>query len=594
MSTRVGPAPQPPATSDGATRFERYRAPDAPVAAETWAWNMYGPGVERIGRDGRPERFPVPEPGDDQLLVRVDAVGMCYSDVKLIQQGGRHPKLYNRDLAAEPTRLGHEAALTVLRVGKNLRDRYAPGQRLAMQPDIYVDGRSTAYGYTIPGGLIQFHLIGPEVLAADDGAYVLPVPEGLGYAETALTEPWACVEGAYTQRRRLAPKPGGTMWILGRRDDEEDYGFSRYADAPATVVLSDPPPALAALFAGDPRAVRRDGLGPDDFAALRDELTGGAGFDDIVVLDPTSAELVGAAARMVARRGTVNLVGRRPLDGEPLVDVGRIHYDYTAFVGSRGPDIAASYGEARNRCELRAGGVALFVGAGGPMGQMHVQRALELPDGPRTVIATDVNEARLAALDELFQPIARANGRRLIVLNPTSAPDALRALVERETGGAGADDVVVCVPVAALMAEAARLMRFDGMLVLFAGVPNGTMAPLNLSDVYLHGAQLTGTSGSRLSDQARVIEKTVTGQLSPNRSVAAIGGMAAAHDGIRAMMEGRYAGKVVIFPQIDDLPLMSLAELREAHPDVAAHLGPEGQWTPEAERALIEKLWRPA
>ena len=149
------------------SKYETYRSPDAPIPDDTWAWNMYGPGVESIGRAGEPEQFPIPEPGPDQLLVRVDAVGMCFSDVKLIKQGGQHPKLYNRDLANNPTRLGHEAALTVLKVGENLQDSYTPGQRLAVQPDIYdAEGKSTAYGYTIPGGLIQYHLVGPEVLDA--------------------------------------------------------------------------------------------------------------------------------------------------------------------------------------------------------------------------------------------------------------------------------------------------------------------------------------------------------------------------------------------------------------------------------------------
>jgi len=91
-----------------------------------------------------------------------------------------------------------------------------------------------------------------------------------------------------------------------------------------------------------------------------------------------------------------------------------------------------------------------------------------------------------------------------------------------------ADDVIVCVPVAALMADAATLMAPDGMLVLFAGVPNGTLAPLNLSDVYLNNAQFTGTSGSAIDDQATVIRKTTAGELSPNRSVAAVGGIEAA------------------------------------------------------------------
>jgi threonine dehydrogenase-like Zn-dependent dehydrogenase len=576
--------------------LDLYRSPAAPVSAETWAWNMYGPGVESIGRDGKPERLPVDEPGDDQLLVRVDAVGMCFSDVKLIQQGGRHPKLYNRDLASEPTRLGHEAALTVLKVGENLRGQYTPGQRLAMQPDIYVNGRSTAYGYTIPGGLTQFHLIGPEVLAADDGAYVLPAAASMGYAETALTEPWACVEAAYTQRRRLAPLAGGAMWIVGRPGDTTDYSFSRHLDAPATIVLSDVPAPLRGQIeaaAGDRTIVRRDGLSPADYAALGEELTGGRGFDDIVVLDPRSAEALSAAANLIARRGTFNMVGRSALDGQPAIDVGRLHYDYTAYVGGPGPEIADSYGEARNRAELRAGGVAVFVGAGGPMGQMHVQRAIELPEGPRTIIATDVNAPRLAALEELFQPLARERGRRLLTVNPAGEGESLRDLVLRESAGAGADDVVVSVPVAALMAEAATLMAPDGMLVLFAGVPNGTLAPLNLSNVYLHNAQLTGTSGSRLSDQALVIQKTVSGALSPNRSVAAIGGIEAAQEGVRAMMDGRYPGKVVIFPQISGLPLTALTELAERYPDVAARLGPGGVWTPAAEAALIERFWRP-
>jgi threonine dehydrogenase-like Zn-dependent dehydrogenase len=575
--------------------IDDYRSPDAPVSDEAWAWNMYGPGVDNIGREGRPERLPVPEPGADQLLVRVDAVGMCFSDVKLIQQGGKHPKLYNRDLATEPTRLGHEAALTVLRVGENLRGQYQPGQRLAMQPDIYQAGKSTAYGYTIPGGLIQFHLIGPEILSADDGAYVLPVAEGLGYAETALTEPWACVEGAYTQRRRLTPKEGGTMWIVGRPGDTTDYTFSRWLDAPATIVLTDVPAGVRELVerTSGAQVVVRDGLTPNMYAALSDAETGGQGFDDIVMLDPRSAEMVSSAAKLIARRGTFNLVGRTPLDGKPQIDVGRLHYDYTAYVGTTETDIGAAYGEARNRAELRAGGVAVFVGAGGPMGQMHVQRAIELPEGPRTIIATDVNDERLATLEQMFRPLAEQRGRRLVIANPTAGGEPLRTLVDRETDGVGADDVIVSVPVGALMAEAAELMGPEGMLVLFAGVPNGTLAPLNVSDVYLHNAQFTGTSGSRLSDQALVIQKTIAGALSPNRSVAAIGGIEAANDGLRALMEGRYPGKVVIFPQVSGLPLIGLDELKASYPEIATKLGPGDVWTPEAEQALIERFWRP-
>ena len=188
------------------SKYELYRSATYPLPEETEAWNMYGPGVENIGKNGNPETFPIPEPGDNQLLVRVDSVGMCFSDVKLIKQGGSHPKLYNRDLKVEPTRLGHEVAITLIKVGKDLQDRYQPGQRLAVQPDIYQAGKSTAYGYTVPGGLIQYHLIGPEVLETDEGACLLPLEGDLGFAESSLMEPWGCVMASYTQRRRLEPK----------------------------------------------------------------------------------------------------------------------------------------------------------------------------------------------------------------------------------------------------------------------------------------------------------------------------------------------------------------------------------------------------
>src|SRR4029077_4309949 len=163
---------------------------------------------------------------------------LCFSDIKLLRLGGAHPKLYGRDLAVEPTRLGHETSVTVIEVGEDLRDRFSPGQRLAIQPDIYVDGRSTAYGYTIPGGLIGYHVIGPEVLAADDGAYVVKVDDRLGYAETALTEPWACVEAAYTQRRRLVPAVGGRTWVVGRPDDPRAYRFGDVLQGAREIVLS--------------------------------------------------------------------------------------------------------------------------------------------------------------------------------------------------------------------------------------------------------------------------------------------------------------------------------------------------------------------
>jgi threonine dehydrogenase-like Zn-dependent dehydrogenase len=537
---------------------------------------VYGKGVESVGRGGLPEDVPVGAPGPDQLLVRVDAVGLCFSDVKLIRQGGEHPKLYGRDLAKEPTRLGHEAAVTIVAVGQHLASRFRPGERLAIQPDIYVGGRSTAYGYTIPGALIGYHLIGPEVLAADDGAYVTQVPDDMGYAETALTEPWACVEAAYSQRRRVEPARDGRTWVIGRGGDARRYRFGDALAGAREVVLS----GLRDDTLVAARAAARDAT-----IVVQDDASVGGPFDDVIVLGPRSAAIVARAADALAYRGVLNLVADEPLDGPVEIDVGRLHYHYTAYVGTTGVEVAAAYGEARNRTELRSGGVAVFVGAAGPMGQMHLERALRLPDGPKTAIGGDLDPERLAAARVRLEPIASASGRRLLM----TAGSDLAALVGEQTAGRGADDVIVTAPTVAAVESAAGLMAPDGMLVLFAGLPVGTRAKLDLSPVYLHGRQYTGTSGSRIADQELVVRKTIAGQLAPGRAVAAVGGMEAAPEGLRALVEGRFAGKIVIFPQLRGLPLTSLEDLAAREPDIAAALGPGGTWTTAAEAVLFAR-----
>ena len=573
-------------------KYHIYRSLNYSLPDKSWAWNLYGAGLENMGRGGEPEPFSIPEPNDDQLLVRIDSIGVCFSDVKILKQGGSHPKLYNRDLSVEPTRLGHEVSLTIVKVGKNLQDRYKPGQRLAVQPDIYQQGKSTAYGYTIPGGLIQYHLIGDEVLKTDAGACLLPVEDDMGYAESSLLEPWGCVIAAYTQRRRLTPKQGGTMWIIGQPGDATLYTFSAGLDAPSTIVLTDVPESVKGwVSATQAKVIERNGLTAADYESLSKELTNGVGFDDIVILNSASASTVSQIARLIARRGTCNLLGTQPLDGLVQVDLGRLHYDYIAFLGNNGTDIAASYGEERNRCELRAGGSTVFIGAGGPMGQMHVQRALELPDGPKLVIATEISDDRLQTLSDMFTPLAEKNGRKLLFFNPTTSKQSFHDFVMEATQNQGVDDVVVSVPVAALMEEGDTVMKPDGMMVLFAGVPNGTMGAVNLSNVYLSNAQYTGTSGLTIDDQASVMARRVAGTLSPGRSVAAIGGLETAAEAIESVIEGKYPGKVVIFPQIRNLPLTGLKELKERLPDVAAKLGEDLMWTNEAEEVLIEKMW---
>jgi threonine dehydrogenase-like Zn-dependent dehydrogenase len=565
-------------------------APDGaavePAPSTALAWNVYGAGIDHIGRDGRPESVDVPRPRPDQLLIRVDAVGLCFSDIKLLRLGGDHPKLYGRDLAIEPTRLGHETSVTVIEVGEDLRDRFRPGQRLAIQPDIYVDGRSTAYGYTIPGGLIQYHVIGPEVLAADDGAYVVPVDDRMGYAETALTEPWACVEAAYTQRRRLVPLAGGRIWILGLPDDDRTYRFGDALADGSEIAVSGASPALLA-------AIRAAAPGTPVVERSVDEAIAAGPYDDVIAIGRHDPDTVARAGDAVAFRGTINLVSDEPLRGPVEIDVGRLHYHYVAWLGTSGLDVSAAYGTERNRAELRAGGVTVVVGAAGPMGQMHIERALAMADGPRLVIGVDLDADRLSSARAKLMPVAAARGRELRIEALGRDPDALATLVRELTDRRGADEVIVTAPSGQAVVSAAAAMAPDGMLVLFAGVPVGTRVALDLSPVFLHGAQYTGTSGSRIADQALVVSKTVAGELEPRRALAAVGGMETAAEALQALVDGRFPGKIVVFPQLTGLPLTAVADLAE-DPEIGPLLAADGSWTSAAEQALFARHTRSA
>jgi threonine dehydrogenase-like Zn-dependent dehydrogenase len=560
-----------------------------PIPANRLVWPLRGAGLENLGRNGRPVTWRVPHPAPDQVLVRSDAVGLCYSDVKIIRQGGSHPRLYGRDLARRPVVQGHEVALTVVEAGEAWRDRFRPGDRVALQADIYYRGKNLAFGYVFEGGLAQYCLLGPAALDGDEGCYATPIPEGLGYAEAALTEPWACVEAAYAPRRRLQVKKDGIMWIVGRPDLPGEYrlGDLFHAGLPHRIIATDAPEALLTQLTW-PEAERRNGVEFQGYATLA-AAESPAGFDDIILLDPT-AEQLGALPPAIAASGLVNLVGRRPLSRPAPVDVGRVHYDYVAYIGTTGPDLSAAYDPARNRSELRPGGTAWVVGGGGPMGRMHIQRMLQMPDGPRRVVVSETNPVRNPEITATFAGLALERGIDLVVLNPKhSSPGIYDAALYSEHGGRGFDDIVVIVAsVEALEAALPRLAP-DGLMVVFGGLARGTLAQFDLSGVYLGGQQITGSAGSTIQDQAAVLEKVARGQLSTANAVAAIGGHDAAREGMQGLMDGRFPGKIVIFPQVASFPLTALADLASVEPEVHRLLGPRNAWTREAELAFLRK-----
>ncbi len=572
---------------------KRYRSGQQEIPAAMKAWQVFGAGLESFGRDEQPVEVEVPQPTSRELLARVDAASLCFSDVKILRLGGEHPRLYGRDLAADPIVPGHEAALTIVKVGSDIADRFSIGDRFVVQADVFFQGVNLAFGYMLPGAFEQYVLLGKEILAGDEGLYLIPVRPETGYAETALSEPWACVIHAYHTdfRRRLGP--GGVAWFIGSEKleayslgalAEEEQGPDKIRYTGVSEQLREELETAALKWGAQLQEV------PSAAAESIDELkkeVAPDGFDDIILLGQPAPDLVEATAAALGREGALVLVTDQPLVRAVEIDLGRIHYDYIRYLGCRGPDISEAYSASRNP-RLAAGGRVLMVGGGGPMGQMHVQLALESPDGPQVVVATDIAAGRLAVVTEQFMPVADELGKQLICLNPEElGPETFDRRL-REIAPDGFNDVVVMVPVAPLAVQSAQYVADGGVVNFFAGMPRGTMGQINLSSVALDGIRYTGTSGSRIHDLEATLHMTESGQLSPNLSVAAIGGIKAARAGMDAVQDGEVPGKIVIYPQIEGLPLTSLDELNERLPGVAEKLGPGNSWTNEAEIALLE------
>ncbi len=64
-------------------RFQAWIEGRTPLPETYRRWPLYGAGFGNLGRDGLPIEAPLPKPGPGELLVRHDACGLCFSDIKV-------------------------------------------------------------------------------------------------------------------------------------------------------------------------------------------------------------------------------------------------------------------------------------------------------------------------------------------------------------------------------------------------------------------------------------------------------------------------------------------------------------------------------
>ncbi len=553
-----------------------------PLPNTMLSWRLKGPGLENFGTKGRPDLVPFPAYSEDNLIARVDACGLCFSDIKLITSGNAHPRIEGRDLAKDPTVPGHEVALTIVGVGDAWKGRFEPGSRYIIQADVFFNGKSTAFGYVIPGGLSQYVVLGREVLEGDEGCYLLPVRPETGYAEAALVEPWTCVIASYQIAARTDLK-NAVLYFFGASSGQIPLDLSGLKERSISLIFH------AGLSDANTRTVER--LAVESGAPIAAGPPGEkAAPTDIVCAGTPTREDCAALTDLLEADGVLGIHTGRP-DAVLPIDVGKIHYRRMGIVGSTDGKVLASYGNnARER--LSAGGAAWFVGGAGPMGQMHVIRAVYDAEGPSRILVTDRLDERLNELKRLVTLIAAKGGRKVSLEFMNSKDlegDDLDAFMGREYPD-GFDDIVVLVPLAATISEVSAFLAPGGVLNIFAGVKIGTRADLSLKSIVLHRARIMGSSGSPLSAMKDTLALVESGRLSTALSLAAVGDVFSAGRGMKALMDGTYTGKIVIFPFAEGIGLKSLPDLARESPEIAPFLLDGRFWTAAAEAAMRERL----
>ncbi len=252
-----------------------------------------------------------------------------------------------------------------------------------------------------------------------------------------------------------------------------------------------------------------------------------------------------------------------------------MHYGNIRVIGTVGNDPADAMQHIPPTGEIHAGDYINVIGAGGPMGVMHVIRNICQGVEDIAVYAGDLDQQRLALLSRIAQPMAEAKGVAYITCGP--AQDAMKASFNY---------IAIMAPIPELVAGAVADAAPNAIINIFAGIPAHVTGDIDLDTYIEKHCYFIGTSGSVLSDMQTVRAKVESGSLNTDISVAAVTGLDGAVDGIRAVENHLIPGKIIVYPTCEGLPLTPLEKLEETLPDVAAQLD-DGLWNIKAENALL-------
>lgn len=155
--------------------------------------------------------IPEPEPGPEQVLLQVKAVGVCGSDLHMWRE------THSWDIKL-PLVLGHEFSGVVVSVGRQVSG-FQPGDRVACETAATVCGECVyclsgnynlcphrqGYGALADGAFTRYVAARPQILHR--------VPDNVPFEHAALTEPGCVAYNALVEKTAI--KPGDTVVIQG-------------------------------------------------------------------------------------------------------------------------------------------------------------------------------------------------------------------------------------------------------------------------------------------------------------------------------------------------------------------------------------------
>ena len=305
--------------------------------------------------DLRMEEFELPEMKEDEILARVISDSLCASTYKAAKQGSAHKRV-PADVAENPVIVGHEFCGEIVKVGSKWAEEFKAGDRFIIQPALNYKGSLDAPGYSYHyiGGDATYIVIPNEVM---EMKCLIPY-EGESFFAGSMTEPYSCVIGTFhamyhtrygSYVHHMGIREGGKMIMLAGNGPmgQAAIDYILHCDLrPSLLVVTgrrqEQLDRLAQLLTVEDAAAHGVTLHYFNTAACEDAkaellaLTGGTGYDDVLVFTPVSS-MVELGDELLANDGCLNFFsGPSDRNFKAQLNFYNVHYASTHIVGTSG------------------------------------------------------------------------------------------------------------------------------------------------------------------------------------------------------------------------------------------------------------------